>query len=98
MLDTLNEYAQLIDLVLFATIIIAIVGWLFYFSQKYEQIVKEKYEVKLASKDREISILRERLTSKDENHRNEIAVLQHRITHFDRIMSASCSTTTILTH
>ena len=56
-LNTLSQYANLINFALLITII----GWLFTLTQQYKEAIKEKFESKLASKDVEIQFLAERL-------------------------------------
>ena len=56
-INTLTQYANLINLALLITII----GWLFTLTQQYKEAIKEKYESKVAAKDIEIQSLSERL-------------------------------------
>ena len=83
--DFLNQYAQLINFVLFATII----WWLFSISQSSRKAIEDKFEALLAAKDLEISNLRERLKKKDEFHQGEVVTLQHNLAFYKHLASLS---------
>ena len=77
-----NQYAQLINFALFATII----GWLFQLSQKQKEVGQQENEAKLTIKDKDIAILREAVEHNKKEHElilegkeQKIAILQERL-------------------
>ena len=82
-LNFLNEYAQLINFVLFATII----GWLLKISQLSRTTIEDRYKALLTARDTEILGLREQLKVKDEYHKNETALLQHNLAFYQHLAS-----------
>lgn len=80
-MDLLNEYAQLINLALFATII----GWLFHISRLSRTSLIDQYTAKLAAKDQEITALRVQLNAKESQYESQIAVMDHSRAFFERL-------------
>ena len=84
----LNQYAALINFVLFGTII----GFLFQITTQSRTALVDKHTAELAEKDAqmaalatEVSNLRFRIESKDEHHAAKVDVLNHQLAFFQKI-------------
>ena len=77
----LNEYAQLINLGLFATIL----GWLFHISRLSRVSLIDQYTAKLAAKDQKITALTVQLNAKKDQYESQIAVIDHSRAFFERL-------------
>ena len=82
-MELLNEYAQIINLALFATII----GWLFHISRLSRTSLIDQYTAKLAAKDQEIVSLRSQLNAKESQYESQLAVIEHSRAFFERFVA-----------
>ena len=76
MLNTLNEYAQLVNFALF----IAIVGWLFQITQSYKTASQEKYDAIVAAKNEELAALSERLRIEEKKYEAALELKEELVT------------------
>lgn len=75
MLDSLNEYAQLINF----TLLVAIIGYLFTLTQAYKAANEKKHEAELAEKQGEINSLKRELHAQKESVKAQISAKDEQI-------------------
>ena len=85
MLEFINQYAQLVNIVLFGTII----GWLFHITRLSRTALKDKYEARLSAKDNQIQSLNSRLEEQSAIFEAEKIALNHNLKIFEHLASLS---------